>query len=174
MVVAPASLEGPFASLTVVVTGEVPGMDRSAARAAVRALGGSDAAGVTRTVDLLVVGAGAGLAKLRKAATLGLRQLSAEAFAELVRSPGSWDGTPPGEAVVEPAAAAPEVPAERPSGRHGAGSSSWMRDGRYVTVVHCRCGWRSEAYRYNDARSSHTAHREAVGDPDLALEAPAA
>lgn len=166
----PVSLDGPLASLTVVVTGEVPGMDRSAAKAAVRRLGGTDAPGVTRTVDLLVVGEGAGVAKLCKAAALGLRQLPAEAFAELVRSPESWDGSPLGEVPVESAPVA-QVPVQRSSGRHGAGSSSWVRDGRYVTVVHCRCGWRDEADRYNDARSSHTAHREAVGDPDLALEA---
>lgn len=165
-----ASPEGPLASLTVVVTGEVPGMDRAAAKAAVRRLGGTDAAGVTRTVDLLVVGKGAGVSKLRKAAALGLRQVPAAAFAELARSPESWDGGPLGEVPVEPAAPA-HVPVQRSSGRHGAGSSSWVRDGRYVTVVHCRCGWRDEADRYNDARSSHTAHREAVGDPDLALEA---
>lgn len=163
----------PFASLTVVVTGEVPGLDRSAARAAVRDLGGSDAAGVTANVDLLVVGEKAGVAKLRKAAALGIRQLPAADFAALVRDPGSWDGEPVGEVATS---GTPEAPSARPrlSGVHGAGSSSWMRDGRYVTVVHCRCGWRDEAYRYNDARSAHTAHRLAVGDPDLVLEDTAA
>lgn len=163
----------PFSSLTVVVTGEVPGLDRSAARAAVRELGGTDAAGVTASVDLLVVGEKAGAAKLRKAAALGVRQLSAEAFVQIMRDPGSWDGSPLGEIVAADVPAA-SVPAVRAMGAHGAGSSSWMRDGRYVTVVRCRCGWSDEAYRYNDARSAHSAHRRAVGDPDLALEEAAA
>jgi hypothetical protein len=161
----------PFAAQTVVVTGEVPGMDREAARAAVRTLGGTPAAGVTKSVDLLVVGEGAGISKLRKAAALGLRQLSADAFAALVAQPESWDGKPLGAVVVE---VAPVVPEQRVTGAHGAGSSSWLRDGRYVTVVNCRCGWKDEADRYNDARSAHSAHRRAVGDPDLASEETAA
>lgn len=163
----------PLASLAVVVTGEVPGMDRSAARAAVRDLGGSDAAGVTASVDLLIVGEKAGAAKLRKAAALGIRQLPAEAFAALARDPGSWDGSPVGE-VVPRAGAESDVPVQRATGAHGVGSSSWIRNGRYVTVVRCRCGWRDEADRYNDARSAHTAHRRAVGDPDLAMDGSAA
>jgi hypothetical protein len=104
---------------------------------------------------------------------LGVRQLSAEAFAALAQDPASWDGQPLGElaAASQPAV---QVPSQRPAGAHGAGSSSWIRDGRYVTVVRCRCGWSDEAYRYNDARSAHSAHRRAVGDPDLALEESAA
>jgi BRCA1-like protein len=162
----------PLADQTVVVTGEVPGMDRDAARAAVRALGGTVGAGVTRHADLLVVGAGAGAAKLRKAAELGVRQLPADAFAALVRAPQSWDGSPVG--TVPSAPAEPPVQARRTTGGHGAGSSSWIRHGRYITVVNCRCGWRHEAARYNDARSAHSAHRQAVGDPDLVLEETAA
>ncbi|HSP38348.1 MAG TPA: BRCT domain-containing protein [Frankiaceae bacterium] len=162
----------PFANLTVVVTGEVPGMDRDGARAAVRLLGGTAAAGVTRSVDLLVVGEGAGVAKLRKAGELEIRQLTAKAFAALVREPESWDGNPLGSVASPPVE--PSAPAERATGGHGAGSSSWMRAGRYVTVVNCRCGWRHEADRYNDARSAHSDHRRAVGDPDLANEETAA
>jgi hypothetical protein len=162
----------PLAAQTVVVTGEVPGMDREAARAAVRTLGGAAAAGVTKSVDLLVVGEGAGVSKLRKAAALGLRQLPADAFAALVAAPQSWDGQPLGDVVAEQAA--PEMSEQRVTGAHGAGSSSWLRDGRYVTVVNCRCGWKDEAARYNDARTAHSAHRRAVGDPDLALEETAA
>jgi hypothetical protein len=158
----------PLAEQTVVVTGEVPGMDRSAAQAAVRALGGTVAAGVTRSVDLMVVGEGAGLSKLRKAAALGVRQLTAEAFAAMVRDPGCVPTDEPVGAVAE--TPAPVAPMERASGAHGAGSASWMRDGRYVTVVNCRCGWKSEADRYNDARMAHSAHRETVGDPDLAID----
>lgn len=158
----------PLASQTVVVTGEVPGMDRPAAQAAVRALGGTVAAGVTRTVDLMVVGEGAGLSKLRKAAALGVRQVTAEAFAAMVRDPECVPTDEPLGAVAE--LPAPAVPVQPPTGAHGAGSSSWMRDGRYVTVVNCRCGWKSEAERYNDARTQHSAHREHVADPDLALD----
>ena len=94
----------PLAAHTVVVTGEVPGMDREAARAAVRTLGGAPAAGVTKSVDLLVVGEGAGVSKLRKAASLGLRQLPADAFAALVAEPETWDGQPLGTVVAEEAA----------------------------------------------------------------------
>jgi hypothetical protein len=127
---------------------------------------------VTRHVDLLVVGEGAGAAKLRKAAELEVRQLPAEAFAELLRDPQSWDGKPLGAVVSAPVS--PSTPVQRASGAHGAGSSSWMRNGRYVTVVNCRCGWRHEAPRYNDARTAHSAHRQSVGDPDLVLEETAA
>ena len=162
----------PLAAQTVVVTGEVPGMDREAARAAVRTLGGTPAAGVTKSVDLLVVGEGAGISKLRKAAALGLRQLPAEVFAGLVAQPQTWDGEPLGDVVEETAGSA--VPEQRVTGAHGAGSSSWLRDGRYVTVVNCRCGWKDEADRYNDARTAHSAHRRAVGDPDLTVEETAA
>jgi hypothetical protein len=158
----------PLAEQTVVVTGEVPGMDRPAAQAAVRALGGTVAAGVTRSVDLMVVGEGAGLSKLRKAAALGVRQLPAQAFAAMVLDPASVPADEPLGAVA--AAPAPVVPVQRATGAHGAGSASWIRDGRYVTVVNCRCGWKSEADRYNDARMQHSAHREYVGDPDLGID----
>src|ERR1700710_1749779 len=118
----------------------------------------------------MVVGEGAGVSKLRKAAALGVRQLTAEAFAAMVRDPEAIDVDEP-LGVVAAAPAAVTAPASsRPTGAHGAGSSSWMRDGRYVTVVNCRCGWKSEADRYNDARTQHSAHREAVADPDLALD----
>lgn len=144
-------------------------MDREAARAAVRKLGGVPAAGVTGTVDLLVVGDGAGAAKLRKAAEFGLRQLPAGSFAVLARDPSTWDGAALGEVPV-PAVPEPRQEVATARGVHGAGSCSWMRDGHYVTVVTCRCGWQAEAPRFNDARSLHSAHRRAVDDPDLAFE----
>eukprot|EP00741_Cyanophora_paradoxa_P007572 tig00001155_g7324.t1 len=98
---APAG-ELPLAGLKVLVTGRVPGLSRAEAQGRVRELGGqlSSGATVTRGVSLLVVGEGAGAAKLEKAAELGTRVLPAEEFARL--RPG--DRLPASEAPPAPPA----------------------------------------------------------------------
>lgn len=76
----PARPCGPLAGLVVVVTGSVPGLTRGAAKAAVAAAGGTPAASLSARTSLLVVGSGAGGAKLKKAAELGVEVVEAGRF----------------------------------------------------------------------------------------------
>ena len=159
----------PLENRRVVVTGDVPGLTREAAQDAVRGMGGTAVSTVNATIDLLVVGKGAGAAKLAKAAALGLRQLPAADFAELAENPDRWDGRPLGE-VPDPAAeqgtAPPQVVRERPepASQHPAGFTSWTRDGRWTVVARCRCGHGSEGGSTAEAEAGHRAHRVEVGD----------
>ena len=92
----------PLTGWRVVVTGDVPGLSRDAAREAVRNLGGTSVTSVAPSTDLLVVGRGAGAAKLATAAALALRQLPAADFALLAENPDSWDGRPLGARGGQP------------------------------------------------------------------------
>lgn len=163
----------PLDGWRVVVTGDVPGLTRDAAQDAVRSMGGTAVSTVTPTTDLLVVGKGAGAAKLAKAAALGLRQLPAAPFAELAENPDRWDGEPLGSVVV-PAAdeeerAAPPRRDARPVpavSEHPAGTTTWTRGGQWTVVASCRCGHRAEGSSSAEAEAGHRAHRVAVGDLD--------
>jgi len=73
---------GPFAGLTIVVTGKLETMSRGEAEEAIRRLGGKAGSGVTKATDYLVVGADAG-SKLAKAQALGTKVLDEAAFREL-------------------------------------------------------------------------------------------
>lgn len=75
----------PFAGLKVVVTGTVPGLTRTEAQEWAEKLGGTASSSVSKTVDLVVVGEGAG-SKATKAETLGIRIMPAEEFATLVEA----------------------------------------------------------------------------------------
>lgn len=165
----------PLDGWRVVVTGDVPGMTRDAAQDAVRQMGGTAVGTVNATTDLLVVGRGAGASKLAKAASLGLRQLPAEAFAELAENPDRWDGTPLGEAVEPPPEEQqrpPEQAREDAGGRsgpaHPAGVTAWTRDGRWTVVARCLCGHASEGGSQAEAEAGHRRHRVEVGDLDAA------
>ena len=158
----------PMDALRVVVTGDVPGMTRDAARDAVRRMGGQPLSTVTGSIDLLVVGPGAGASKLAKAAGYGLRQLPAEQFAELAENPDRWDGQPLG-APAEPEDALPDEAGAMPRQRtaepqHPASICAWTRDGAWRVVMTCRCGHRSEGARLTEAESLHRAHRVEAGD----------
>jgi hypothetical protein len=159
----------PLENWRVVVTGDVPGMSRDAAQDAVRGMGGTAVVIVNATVDLLVVGRGAGAAKLAKAATLGLRQLPAGEFAELAENPDRWDGRPLGS-VPDPAAELAAAPPPRgreeppPASEHPAGLTTWTRDGRWTVVARCRCGHGSEGSSAAEAEAGHRRHRVEVGD----------
>lgn len=165
----------PLDGRRVVVTGDVPGMTRDAAQDAVRMMGGTAVSTVNATTDLLVVGKGAGAAKLAKAAGLGLRQLPATDFAELAENPDRWDGRPLGT-VPDPAAeqgvAPPPTVRATPTATstHPAGLTTWTRDGIWTVVARCRCGHGSEGGSTAEAEAGHRAHRIEVGD----LEATAA
>lgn len=160
----------PMDALRVVVTGDVPGMTRDAARDAVRRMGGQPVSTVTGTVDLLVVGPGAGASKLAKARGYGLRQLAAAQFAELAENPDRWDGQPlgavdaPEDDLPDEAEAMPRRPSATPT--HPASICAWTRDGQWRVVMTCRCGHRSEGGRLTEAETLHRAHRVEVGDLD--------
>jgi hypothetical protein len=158
----------PMDALRVVVTGDVPGMTRDAARDAVRRMGGQPLSTVTGSIDLLVVGPGAGASKLAKAAGYGLRQLPAAQFAELAENPDRWDGQPLGEPVVpqeslpDEADAMPRKPAT--VSQHPASICAWTHEGAWRVVMTCRCGHRAEGSRLTEAESLHRAHRVDAGD----------
>jgi len=73
---------GALAGLKVCVSGSVPGLTRTEAQEKVEALGGTAVSSVSKNTDLLVAGDGAG-SKLDKAASLGVRVMSAQEFADL-------------------------------------------------------------------------------------------
>lgn len=164
----------PLEGWRVVVTGDVPGMTRDAAKDAVRGMGGTALGSVDARTDLLVVGPGAGASKLAKAASLGLRQLPAAQFAELAENPDRWDGRPLGE-IAAPASDEeyPDAPPRRASGpaaaaapppasSHVAGITTWTRDGRWTVVARCACGHASTGGSTAEAETGHRVHREAV------------
>jgi hypothetical protein len=95
----------PLAGLTVVVTGEVPGLDRDQAKAGVLALGGTPVGSVSGRTGLVVTGEGAGVSKMQKVRQFDTRVLDGEAFAALVADPVSWDGQPVGVPLSATAAA---------------------------------------------------------------------
>lgn len=166
----------PLSGWRVVVTGDVPTMTREAARDAVAMMGGTAVSTVDARTDLLVVGPGAGPAKLAKAAALGLRQLPSAEFAELAENPDRWDGAPLGT-VTEPASDEehPDAPPRRapatagatpapPRPAHVAGITAWTRAGRWTVVARCVCGHASEGGSTAEAEAGHRAHRTEVGD----------
>ena len=74
-----AAGDGPLAGMTVVVTGTLPGFDRAAAEAAIRAAGGKPAGSVSARTDYLVAGENAG-SKLARAEQLGVPILDEDGF----------------------------------------------------------------------------------------------
>ncbi len=76
----PQTLEGK----AVVVTGAVPGYTREGAEEAIVLRGGSSPGSVSKKTFALVVGEGAGASKLTKAEQLGIPQVAAERFEELL------------------------------------------------------------------------------------------
>ena len=74
---------GPLAGKSVVVTGTIEGFSREEAEEAVRAAGGKAAGSVSKKTDYVVAGPGAG-SKLKKAETLGVPVLDADAFRKLL------------------------------------------------------------------------------------------
>jgi DNA ligase (NAD+) len=75
---------GPWAGLTFVVTGTLPGMSREEAHEAVAARGGKATDGVSAKTSYLVVGENPG-SKLAKAEKLGVKTVDAAAFAKMLR-----------------------------------------------------------------------------------------
>ena len=70
---------GPFAGMTVVVTGTLSAMGRKEAEEAIRAAGGKAAGSVSKKTSLVVAGESAG-SKLDKARALGVEVIDEAAF----------------------------------------------------------------------------------------------
>jgi hypothetical protein len=105
----------PFDGLAVVVTGNVPGLDRNQATEAVTRLGGKPMGSVSGKTGLVVMGEGAGVSKTAKVRQHGTPVMAAVDFAALAADPSSWDGAPVGVALdalpASAAAASAEVEA---------------------------------------------------------------
>ncbi len=81
--VAPAGPQ-PLAGKTYVITGEVSGMSRDAAQAALEALGAKVTGSVSKKTTALIVGSEPGASKLEKAKALGVQLLDDAAFQRLI------------------------------------------------------------------------------------------
>ncbi len=83
--------DSPFAGKTVVLTGTLPGMARSQARARIEALGGKVSGSVSKNTDLVVAGEEAG-SKLDRARELGIEVLTPEQFRERLGADKTFSG----------------------------------------------------------------------------------
>jgi hypothetical protein len=104
----------PFTGRTVLVTGNIDDFTRDQARDSIVALGGEAALGVTKKVDLVILGEGAGISKTAKARDYDLPVLTGEAFAALAADPSLWDGTPVGISFADWDALQGPVPVPEP------------------------------------------------------------
>ena len=159
----------PLDGETVVITGDVPQMERSAAQQAAREMGAQVVGSVTATTTLVVHGAGAGRAKLDKARARGLRLLDAETFRRLAENPDAWDGVRLGE----PAGAGADDDADRelpasarpPEPDHRLSTTSASPGGVWTVWASCRCGeWRAQVASTAEARAAYAEHH--VDEPD--------
>lgn len=150
----------PLDGETVVVTGEVPDMERDAAQQAARELGAKVVASVTAGTTLVVHGPGAGRSKLDKAAARGLRLLDAVSFAVLAENPDTWDGAPLGTSAGDddadrdlPRAARHEEP------QHRLSTTSASPGGVWTVWGSCRCGgWSVRVGSPAEARELYAEH----------------
>ncbi|NQV55166.1 MAG: NAD-dependent DNA ligase LigA, partial [Rhodospirillales bacterium] len=82
---APDQASSPIAGKTVVFTGSLERMSRGEAKARAESLGAKVAGSVSKKTDYVVIGADAG-SKAKKAADLGVKTLSEDAWADLIDS----------------------------------------------------------------------------------------
>jgi hypothetical protein len=159
----------PLDGETVVITGDVPEMERSAAQQAARDMGAKVVSSVTATTTLVVHGPGAGRSKLDKARSRGLRLLAADAFRLLAENPDSWDGVRLGE-PAGPSADDDEdrelptaVRSEEPP--HRLNTTSASPGGVWTVWGSCRCGeWKVRVSSTAEARAAYAEH--ATDEPD--------
>ena len=159
----------PLDGETVVITGDVPAMERTAAQQAAREMGAKVVSSVTATTTLVVHGTGAGASKLDKARARGLRLLDADTFRALAENPDAWDGAPLGEPagagrdddddrelpVVEPAQEPP----------HRLNTTTAAPGGVWTVWASCRCGdWKLRVHSTAEAQAAYAEHH--VDEPD--------
>lgn len=159
----------PLDGETVVITGDVPDMERPAAQQAAREMGAKVVASVTTTTTLVVHGPGAGRSKLDKARARGLRLLDAATFRALAENPDAWDG----ERLGEPAGASRdddedrELPVVQRSEEpvHRLNTTSASPGGVWTVWGSCRCGqWKVRAGSSAEVRAAYAEHH--VDEPD--------
>jgi hypothetical protein len=159
----------PLDGETVVITGDVPEMERSAAQQAARDMGAKVVSSVTATTTLVVHGSGAGRSKLDKARSRGLRLLEADSFRVLAENPDSWDGIRLGE----PAGPSPDDDDERQlptverleEPPHRLNTTSAAPGGVWTVWGSCRCGeWKVRVSSTAEARAAYAEH--ATDEPD--------
>jgi hypothetical protein len=159
----------PLDGETVVITGDVPEMERNAAQQAARDMGAKVVSSVTATTTLVVRGPGAGRSKLDKARSRGLRLLDAGAFRQLAENPDSWDGVRLGE----PAGPSRdddddrELPTVKRSEEppHRLNTTSAAPGGVWTVWGSCRCGeWKVRVQSTAQAREAYSAHH--IDEPD--------
>lgn len=162
----------PLDGEVVVITGDVPGMERSAAQQAARELGAKVVSSVTAACTLVVHGPGAGRSKLDKARVGGLRLLASDRFRDLAENPDSWDGGPLGEAA-DPGRdddADRELPtssARAAEPEHRLGTTSASPGGVWTVFASCRCGqWKARVHSTAEARAAYREHHEDEPDED--------
>lgn len=151
----------PWTGLTVVVTGEVSGLDRDQAKDAVTRLGGKPSGSVSARTDLIVAGSGAGVSKIEKARQHRTPTLDAEAFLSVISDPDSWN---PNLLIrSDPEPKTPDVAREpRRVPTHAVGSAVIYPSGKPEIRLSCRCGHRWLG------TNIHEAERGCPQDPDLA------
>jgi DNA ligase (NAD+) len=84
-----------LAGLSVVVTGTLDGWSREEAEAVIKAHGGKSPGSVSKKTTAVVVGEGAGAAKLTKAESLGIPVLDEAGFEHLLATGDLPEGSPP-------------------------------------------------------------------------------
>jgi BRCA1 C Terminus (BRCT) domain len=159
----------PLDGETVVITGDVPEMERTAAQQAAREMGAKVVGSVTAATTLVVHGAGAGASKLDKARARGLRMLDAGTFRALAENPDCWDGQPLGE----PAGGDRdddgdrELPVAPRVGEpaHRLNTTTASPGGVWTVWASCRCGdWKLRATSTAEAQAAYAEHH--VDEPD--------
>jgi DNA ligase (NAD+) len=107
----PVSAANPIAGRTFVLTGTLQSLDRAAAGAKIRALGGTVAESVSKKTSYLVAGAETGARKTEQAQKNNVPILDEAQFLDLLQQA---EGAIPAE-PIPPAAASPKSPSTQPS-----------------------------------------------------------
>lgn len=74
-----------LAGLNILATGTLKNFSRDGIKDSVVANGGTYASGISKKLDYLIVGEGAGPSKLKKAEELGLKQITEEQYLEMIK-----------------------------------------------------------------------------------------
>lgn len=74
-----------LAGLIILATGTLKNFSRDGIKDSVVANGGTYASGISKKLDYLIVGEGAGPSKLKKAEELGLKQITEEQYLEMIK-----------------------------------------------------------------------------------------